>query len=221
MNIIDAIIILVILFVGVVGLKRGFFNQLVMTVGLLIVYVISFKLKEPIANWMSLNFPFFNFGGLTSLNIILYQVIAFIIVFSLVMIIFRIVLKLTGAFEKILKFTIILGIPSKILGFILGLIEGYIVVFIAVFIISQPFVKSDIVAGSKYRGKILNSSPVLSNIASSTNDAIKDIYEVQKNYVDSKNLEEYNKEVVRILVEYEMVTEDYIDKLIESGKLKI
>ena len=45
MNIIDAIIILVILFVGVVGLKRGFFNQLVMTVGLLIVYVISFKLK--------------------------------------------------------------------------------------------------------------------------------------------------------------------------------
>ena len=219
MNIIDAIIILVILFVGVVGLKRGFFNQLVMTVGLLIVYVISFKLKEPIANWMSLNFPFFNFGGLTSLNIILYQVIAFIIVFSLVMIIFRIVLKLTGAFEKILKFTIILGIPSKILGFILGLIEGYIVVFIAVFIISQPFVKSDIVAGSKYREKILNSSPVLSNIASSTNDAIKDIYEVQKNYVDSKNLEEYNKEVVRILVEYEMVTEDYIDKLIESGKL--
>lgn len=220
MNIIDVIIILMILCAGVVGLKRGVFNQLVMTVGLLLVYIISFKLKNPIANWMSLNLPFFNFGGLSSLNIVLYQAIAFVIVFSIVMIIFRIILKITGIFEKILKFTIILGIPSKILGFILGLIEGYIIMFIAVFIISQPFVKLDIVNESKYREPILNSSPILSNIVSSTNDAIKDIYEVQKNYLNSKDTAKYNNEVVRILVQYDVVSNDYINKLKESGKLK-
>lgn len=220
MNIIDVIIILMILCAGVVGLKRGVFNQLVMTVGLLLVYIISFKLKNPIANWMSLNLPFFNFSGLTSLNIVLYQAIAFVIVFSIVMIIFRIILKITGIFEKILKFTIILGIPSKILGFILGLIEGYIIMFIAVFIISQPFVKLDIVNESKYREPILNSSPILSNIVSSTNDAIKDIYEVQKNYLNSKDTAKYNNEVVRILVQYDVVSNDYINKLKESGKLK-
>lgn len=220
MNIIDVIIILMILCAGVVGLKRGVFNQLVMTVGLLLVYIISFKLKNPIANWMSLNLPFFNFGGLSSLNIVLYQVIAFVIVFSIVMIIFRIILKITGIFEKILKFTIILGIPSKILGFILGLIEGYIIMFIAVFIISQPFVNLDIVNESKYREPILNSSPILSNIVSSTNDAIKDIYEVQKNYLNSKDTAKYNNEVVRILVQYDVVSNDYINKLKESGKLK-
>lgn len=220
MNIIDVIIILMILCAGVIGLKRGFFNQLVMTVGLLLVYVISFKLKNPIANWMSLNLPFFNFGGLTSLNIVLYQAIAFIIVFSIVMIIFRIILKITGIFEKILKFTIILGIPSKILGFILGLVEGYIIMFIAVFIISQPFIKLDIINESKYREPILNSSPILSSIVSSTNDAIKDIYEVQKNYLDSKDTVKYNDEVVRILIQYDVVSNDCINKLKESGKLK-
>ena len=220
MNIIDVIIILMILCAGVVGLKRGVFNQLVMTVGLLLVYIISFKLKNPIANWMSLNLPFFKFGGLTYLNIFIYQAIAFVIVFSIVMIIFRIILKITGIFEKILKFTIILGIPSNILGFILGLIEGYIIMFITVFIISQPFVKLDIVNESKYREPILNSSPILSNIVSSTNDAIKDIYEVQKNYLNSKDTVKYNNEVVRILVQYDVVSNDYINKLKESGKLK-
>lgn len=220
MNIIDVIIILMILCAGVVGFKRGFFNQLVMTVGLLLVYIISFKLKNPIANWMSLNLPFFNLGGLTSLNIVLYQAIAFVIVFSVVMIIFRIILKLTGLIEKILKFTIILGIPSKILGLILGLVEGYIIMFIAVFIISQPFVNLDIINESKYREPILNSSPLLSNVVSSTNDAIKDIYKVQKNYLDSKNSDEYNEEVIRILLQYDVVSNDYIDRLEESGKLK-
>ena len=107
MNVIDVAVILMILCAGVVGFKRGFFKQIVMTVGLLLVYVLAFKLKDPLASWMSLNLPFFNFNGLTMLNVILYQTIAFIIVFSLIMIIFKIVLSLTGALEKILKFTII------------------------------------------------------------------------------------------------------------------
>ena len=92
MNVIDVAVILMILCAGVVGFKRGFFKQIVMTVGLLLVYVLAFKLKDPLASWMSLNLPFFNFNGLTMLNVILYQTIAFIIVFSLIMIIFKIVL---------------------------------------------------------------------------------------------------------------------------------
>ena len=103
---------------------------------------------------------------------------------------------------------------------ILGLIEGYIIMFITVFIISQPFVKLDIVNESKYREPILNSSPILSNVVSSTNDEIIDIYEVQKNYLNSKDTVKYNNEVVRILVQYDVVSNDYINKLKESGKLK-
>lgn len=225
MNVIDVVVVLMILCAGVVGFKRGVFKQLVMTVGLLLVYILAFKLKDPLANWLSLNLPFFNFAGIfegaTSLNIILYQTIAFLIMFSLLMIVFRVILSITGFLEKVLKFTIILGIPSKILGFIVGLIEGYIVMFVVLFILSQPFLKIDVVEQSKFREPILNSSPILSNITSSTNDAIKDIYNLQKNFIDNKNTKYFNEEVVRILLRYDIVSKDYINKLIDKGKINV
>ena len=223
MNVIDVAVILMILCAGVVGFKRGFFKELVMTVGLLFVYVISFVLKDPLANWMSLNLPFFKFGGVfkgaTALNIVLYQAIAFIIIFSLVMIIFRIVLGLTGWLEKILNFTIILGIPSKILGFIVGIIEGYILMFVFLFILSLPFLRADVVEQSKLRQPILNSSPVLSNIVSTTNGAVNDIYKLSKGFMDTEDTDYLNSEIVRILLEYNIVDQDYINKLVQSGKL--
>ena len=219
MNIIDVVIILIILCSGVVGFKRGVFKELVMTVGLLLVYIFSFKLKNPLANFLSLNLPFFKFGGATALNIILYQAISFFIVFAILMIIFRVVLAVTGGFEKLLKFTIILGIPSKILGFIVGLIEGYIIMFIVLFFISQPFLKIDIVTESKFREPILNSSPILSNIAGETNRAISDIYKLSKDYYDNQDVDNFNKQTIRILLDYEVVSNEYIDKLEKAGKL--
>ena len=222
MNVIDVAVILMILCAGVVGFKRGFFKQIVMTVGLLLVYVLAFKLKDPLASWMSLNLPFFNFNGLTMLNVILYQTIAFIIVFSLIMIIFKIVLSLTGALEKILKFTIILGIPSKIGGFIVGIIEGYILMFICLFIISQPFLRIDVVEQSKLREPILNSSPILSNIVSTTNDAIGDIYNLLNNAIDKDASNNYiNNEIARILANYKIVDREYLNKLNEKGKINV
>ena len=224
-NVIDAAVVLLILCAGVIGFKRGFFKQIVMTVGLLLVYIISFKLKDPLADWMSLNLPFFNFGGVfegaTVLNIILYQAIAFIIVFSLIMIIFKIILTITGVIEKILKFTIILAIPSKIGGFIVGIIEGYILMFIALFILSQPFLNIDVVEQSKLREPILNSSPILSNIVSSTNSALKDIYTLEKEFIDKKNVKYFNNETARILVDYKIVDKEYIDELNEKGKINV
>lgn len=223
MNIIDVVVILFILAAGVVGFKRGVFKELVMTVGLLLVYVLAFKLKDPLANALSLNLPFFKFAGVfegaTTLNIIMYQAIAFIIVFSLLMIAFRIILSLTGFIEKVLNFTIILGIPSKILGFIVGIIEGYIIAFIFVFIMSQPFLRIDVVEQSKFREPILNSSPILSSVVSETNNAIKDIYILEKNFYNSKDVDYFNSEVVKILLKYDIVTVDYISKLRAADKI--
>ena len=223
MNVIDIVTILMILCAGVIGFKRGVFKELVMTVGLLFVFIISFELKDPLANWMSLSLPFFNFGGIfegaKSLNIILYQVIAFIIIFSLIMIIFRIILAITGLFEKLLKFTIILGIPSKILGFIVGAIEGYILMFVVLFVLSLPFLRIDVVKESKLREPILNSSPVLSNIVETSNNVINDVYRLEKNFSNNKDTDYLNSEVIRILLDYKVVNNEYIEKLREKGKI--
>lgn len=225
MNVIDVAVVLLILCAGVVGLKRGVFKELVMTVGLLIVYILAFKLKDPIANWLSINLPFFNFGGdfygATALNILLYQAIAFIIMFALLMVVFNVILSITGVFEKVLKFTVILGIPSKILGFIVGLIEGYIVMFMVLFVLNLPFLRVDVVEQSRLREPILNSSPILSNVAHNANNAISDIYNLEKNFMNNKNVDYFNNETVRILLKYNIVTREYIDKLEASGKINI
>ena len=149
----------------------------------------------------------------------MYQTIAFILVFSIIMIIFRVVLSFTGALEKVLNFTIILGIPSKIGGFIVGLIEGFIVVYMLLFIISQPFLKIDIVQQSKFREKILTSSPILSSVANNTNKAVNEIYELQKTFIKDKDVDYFNSRTIEILLEHDVINDEYVEKLRDMGKI--
>ena len=141
--------------------------------------------------------------------------------FALLMVVFNVILSITGVFEKVLKFTVILGIPSKILGFIVGLIEGYIVMFMVLFVLNLPFLRIDVVEQSRLREPILNSSPILSNVAHNANNAISDIYKLEKNFMNNKNVDYFNNETVRILLKYNIVTREYIDKLEASGKINI
>lgn len=221
MNIIDIVVILVILMSGIVGFKRGVFKELVMTVGFLIVFIISFKLKNPLAEWLCLHLPFFNFGNvfnnISIINVIFYQIIAFIIIFSLIMIIFNIVLTITNIFEKILKFTIILGIPSKILGLLVGLIEGYIIAFIIMFFFTQPMF-GNITQTSKLKDHILNSTPILTPVVKEMNDTVVDVYNLKNSTDDSKQLE---KDITKVLLEHKIVEPNYIDKLIKANKINI
>ena len=135
MNIVDILIIVFILLGAFIGFRDGFTKALVNAVGVIIVTVIAYVLKNPVSEILMSFMPFFNFGGITSLNIVLYEVIAFLLVFSVLMIILKIVAVTTGIFETFLKFTIVLGIPSKILGAVVGAIKNYILVFFASFML--------------------------------------------------------------------------------------
>lgn len=225
MNIIDIVIILIILCSAVVGFKRGVLNELVMTVGFLLVFVLSFYLKNPLAEWFSLYLPFFKFGGIvegiTVLNILLYQLIAFVIVFSVIMIIFKVLLSVTGFIEKILKYTIILGIPSKLLGALLGAIEGYIIAFIVVFLFNQPMFDIGIMNDSKFKDGILNSTPILTDVVSSVGDTVKDVYYLIEDNKDELDDNEFNREAIDIMLEHKMITVEYVEQLIDYGKIRV
>lgn len=225
MNIIDIVIILVILCSAIVGFKRGVLKELVMTVGFLLVFIISFYLKNPLAEWFSLYLPFFNFGGIvkgvTVLNIILYQLIAFILVFSVIMIAFRVLLSITGFIEKILKYTIILGIPSKLLGALVGAVEGYIIAFILVFIFNQPMFDVGIINDSKFKDNLLNSTPVLSDVVSSIGDTVTDVYYLIDNNKNELNTDDFNREAIDIMLEHKMINVEYVEKLIDYGKVRV
>ena len=225
MNIVDVLIILIVACGAVIGFKRGFFKELVMTVGFLLVFIVSFIFKNPVAQILSLNLPFFEFGSAVKsavvLNIIFYQFVAFILVFALAMLLFRILLSISGIIEKILNFTIILGIPSKLLGALVGAVEGYLIAFVVVFVLNQPMLDVGIMSGSKMKDKVLKSTPVLTQIVSNVGNTIEDVSKLMQDKSYEKDVNKFNRDAIDVMLKHKMVKVDYIEKLIEADKIKV
>ena len=226
MNIIDLLIMIFILIGAVVGFKRGFTSSLFNFVGVILVIIIAYFLKNPISEFLMNFCPFFSFGGIikgvTVLNIAVYEIIAFILVFSLLMIGLKALLMATGIFETILKFTIVLGLPSKILGAIVGLIENYIIVFFVLYILSMPnFLDVGFIKDSTYREPILKNTPILSNVAESTLAVLDEFKGLSDKYTETENSNEFNLETLDLFLKYKVVTVDTVEKLDDSGKIKI
>ena len=221
MNFINIIILIFVLSYGLLGYKRGVFKQSVIIIGTILVILISYRFKNIIGDFLALNLPFFKFtnilNGAVAFNIIFYQALGFLLVSVVLTIIFKVIVAITGIFEKILRFTSILGIPSKLLGFIVGLLEGYVLAFAVLFVLYQPIFNLDILNKSDLATTILNKSPVLSNMAKDTLDTVNEIYDLT-GITDSNTL---NLLVVDIVLDKEVANVELIDKLVEKDKLNI
>ena len=147
MNILDVGIVLLLIMFFITGFKRGVIKELVSLIGIVLVFIISYQLKDYIGNILCYIFPFFKFTGsiegLSVLNIILYQAIAFLIVFSLLLSLYEVILKLSKSLQKIVNMTIILIIPSKILGGLISMIKGYIILFVIFIVLLVPLRSQD------------------------------------------------------------------------------
>ena len=222
LDIVDAVIIIVIIIGILDGMRRGFFKEIVFLLGVILVLFISYKLRVPISTFLYKNLPFFGFGGAFSgvsvLNILLYEIIAFLVIFAILYLLLRIIIKITGVLEKILKFTIILGFFSKILGGIVGFIEGYIIVFMFVFIFNQPFIHVSGMEKSSLVPKILHNTPVLSSATKNTQKVIDEVEKLSKDY-KNKSSKDFNREAIEVFIKYDIITEENVEYLREKGKL--
>ena len=221
LSIIDILILIVLLISGVVGWKRGVFKELVLFVGSILVLYIGYKLKNVIGDYLVLYFPFFDFPaflkGALALNIVLYQTLAFLLVSIVLLLVYEFLISLTGILEKLLRATIILGIPSKILGFIVGLVEGYVFVFVFLFFLSLPVFNLSFINNSEYVTKIVKDTPVLSSFTSDITDLAEKIYDLK----DIEDSNEVNLQIIDICLDSKVTSVDVIDKLIETGKLNV
>ena len=142
MSVVDIIILIFLALGAVAGFKAGVIKKTVDFIGMFLIVILSFYLKNFVSVFMYENLPFFSFGGLFKglevINILLYEVIAFTIVFGLLLLVLRLLLMISGIIERILKATIILSIPSKLLGIVVGAIEMYVYLFIILVIITLP-----------------------------------------------------------------------------------
>lgn len=220
---VDVIITIVLVLGFLIGFKRGFTRELVSLVGIVLITILAFLLKNPISVLFYKNLPFFKFNylikGSSVLNILLYEIIAFLIVFIILFIILKIITKLTNIFEKILKMTIILGIPSKILGGCVGVLKSYILVFITLFVISLPAFSVNI--GETQVGDfILKNSPILSNITEKSVKVYKEFSDLVKEYKNKNNQKNFDQDALNLLIKYKAITKENAQDLIKSGKLK-
>lgn len=225
MNIIDIIIIIFILLGALIGFKRGFTRQVVSLISVFAIVILAFLLKNPVSVLLYEHLPFFKFGGIlkgvTVLNIALYEVIAFFIMVFLISLIFKILTIVTNIFEKILKMTIILSIPSKIAGAVVGIIENYIWIFIALYILSFPMFNIPVINESNLKNKILSGTPFLSNCIDSTMNVLNEFGTLKEKYESESNATEFNRETLDLFLKYDVITVETVDKLIEKDKLKI
>ena len=224
MNIIDIVIIIVLVFGFILGFLRGFTKELVNFLGLFVVLILSFILKNPISIFLYKNLPFLNFEGIfkdvTVLNILLYETIAFIFVFAVLFVIFKILLFGTKIFEKILKMTIILGIPSKILGGILGIVENWIYVFIVLYLLKLPMFDMNLINKSNMAGIVYNHTPVLNVVCDKTLSIVDEISKLKEEYKTTNDSKKFNQKVLNSMIEKGVITRENAQYLIDKKKIE-
>ena len=224
MSILD-IVILVLLILGfLAGFKRGIVKQGVLTFGTILVVVLAFIFKNQLSIILYQKFPFFTVGILENysvLNILLYELISFFILLSIFGLILGIIVKISGIVERMVRATVILALPSKILGGLLGIIEIYVFLYIVLFIVTLPIFSvssSKYIKESKLKDRILNNTILISNLSKGINDSVSEI----KILLDSKKKlgsEEFNCKALNIFVDNNVVSKDSINYLKKQNKI--
>lgn len=224
LNIVDAIIILIILLGGVIGFKEGIIKKLTSVIGLILVVILSFTLKNYLSVIFYENLPFFDlwgaFKGIQVLNIIFYEMLAFLIIASVLTLVYRLLLGVSGLIEKILKATVILSIPSKILGFFAGLLENYIWVYLFLFVLTLPVINIKEIRESNLATSILEKTPILSKYTNKTLAIYNDLYSIIDNK-ENKTNEQVNESAMDLMLKYEIITPASARKLIDKNKVNV
>lgn len=218
-NVIDAIIILFLLAGAVLGFKRGAIQTLATLIGTILIIILAYYLKNPLSVFLYTYLPFFKLGGIfngiTVINILIYEAIAFLIVLGVLSVLLSVILKITGILSKIVDHSIILTLPSKLIGIAVGFLEAYVFLFVLLFIFSQFSFSNTVLKDSKYTNVILSKTPFTTGFKNSYN-AFNEIRDLGNNNSSNKDYEALNT-----LLKYDIITTDNAHKLVDNGKINI
>lgn len=222
-SIIDAIIIILLLFGAVFGFRAGVIKSAVSFLGTLLIIFLAFQLKNPISEFLYMHLPFFNFSGelagVTVFNVLIYEGIAFLIVFAILEILLKVVVIAGGILESILRLTIVFGLFSKILGLFFGFIEYYVIIFAGLFMLNCFSNTAFLIKDSSLATSILNNTPILTEQFKEPKAAIDEILSLSTTYKNDKD--GYNAKAFEILIKYNVISKDQAEKLISKKKIDI
>ena len=100
-TILDIIIIALFILAIVLGFKKGILKEIVSFIGTIIIFIISYQLKGLVGNFLCIIFPFY-IKDLVTVNIMFYQIIAFILTFGILSFLFNLFINLTKSIDNLL-----------------------------------------------------------------------------------------------------------------------
>ena len=223
MNIVDYGIIVVLILFALKGFKQGLLPSIVNFVGIFLIFIIAFYLKQPISILLYENMPFLSFAGIfkgiIGINILFYEIIAYGITIILLGIIFGIVKRISIIFQKILNMTLFLNLPSKLLGAIIGIFEGILFLVLLLHLGSVINSTQKYVNSSKYSGIIVEKTPIINNVTGNLNKSYQEIYDTIIN--NKNNTNKANIETIDILMKNKILSYNSAKKLYNDKKLNI
>lgn len=223
-SLVDLIILLMIIMGAIVGFKNGAIKEGTKFIGLFVIIILSFILKDKLMILMYENLPFFDFFGLIkgidAINILFYQLVSFLIIFAAFMFVLKVLLVITGLIEWLLKMTIFLSIPSKILGIVVGALEYYVYLFIALYILNMPIFGLTLVSESKLGTSMLENTPILSELVDDTVKVYSDVWSVIRSRGNLSN-KQVNTFVLATLLDNKLITIESARELVESNYIVI
>ena len=224
LNIFDVGIILLLIMFLIVGFKNGVIREAFALIGIIAVFILSFVFKGLLGNLMCIILPFFKLSGIIEgfsvINILIYQIIAFMLVFAILLTIYEIFLKISKFIQKLVNLTIILILPSKILGAVVSLIKGVIVLFAVFIVLMIPLKNSELFTGSTMVNQILYKTPILSQSSNNYINTVEEIYNLAEKVSNKKiSTNAANLELLDMMLKHKIVNKSTVESLVKLHKL--
>lgn len=224
LNIFDVGIILLLIMFLIVGFKNGVIREAFALIGIIAVFILSFVFKGILGNLMCIILPFFKLSGVIEgfsvINILIYQIIAFMLVFAILLTIYEIFLKISKFIQKLVNLTIILILPSKLLGAVVSLIKGVIVLFAVFIVLMIPLKNSELFTGSTMVNQILYKTPILSQSSNNYINTVEEIYNLAEKVSNKKiSTNAANLELLDMMLKHKIVNKSTVESLVKLHKL--
>ena len=224
LNIFDVGIILLLIMFLIVGFKNGVIREAFSLIGIIAVFILSFVFKGLLGNLMCIILPFFKLSGVIEgfsvINILIYQIIAFMLVFAILLTIYEIFLKISKFIQKLVNLTIILILPSKLLGAVVSLIKGVIVLYAVFIVLMIPLKNSELFTGSTMVNQILYKTPILSQSSNNYINTVEEIYNLAEKVSNKKiSTNDANLELLDMMLKHKIVNKSTVESLVKLHKL--
>ena len=199
----------------VIGFMKGFVNRSVRVIEGAIIILFSIVLKNPLSSLFYKFVPFFNFKYRV-LNILLFELFAYIMIAMVLVVIFHIINKFINIVERIVGILMRIGIPSSILGALVSLGEFLFYLYIFIFIVFLFSNFADKPIESSVANKVYYHMPVLRPMFGDYFDACLD---VGKLINSGESSDKINHDAMKSLLYSKFITYDSAKYIIENDKI--